>query len=149
MSGRQWMIRIPAPVRIRSINQSGDRRAAARDRKAWRETAYGRVMAAHIPTGLIRPRIQLEIRFTGRARRDNANYQSTIAKPIVDALGPERRSLVDGRMRISRGAGVIVDDSAGYLHCTDCPHIVIGDPVRADPRWPLGLVVLTIQEDPE
>jgi len=144
---RRWQIRIPAPHRIVSYNHDQGRGANAH-RKAWRDTAFARIGDGHVPTGLTRVRIDIEIRFPTAARRDEANYHPTVAKPIVDAIGPERRRrLSDGRTVLMRGRGIIADDSNKFVHCTDCPHITFGEPIgRADPRWPFGYVILTITD---
>lgn len=148
----RWVIRIPAPIQIHSVNgESG--RSVSRNRKTWRETAYGQIEqhrdprhASSIPTGLDRIRIDVEIRFPVPARRDEANYHN-IAKPIVDAIGPERRYVRQGVPVIGRGHGIVPDDSGRYMCCPDDPHITFGEPVgRNDPRWPYGLVMLTITD---
>lgn len=146
MTGRVWSVRIPAPIRMRSINGESSSRARSRDRKTWRETAYGRMQPCQIPKGLERIRIDLVLRFPSHARRDEANYHPTIAKPIVDAIGPGRSYWRDRVKVTGRGLGIIADDSSGFLHCPDCPHIRFGDPVPADPRWPFGLVEVTITD---
>lgn len=146
-ASKPWQLRIPAPHKILSYNQDQGKGARAH-RKAWRDTAYGRIRDAHVPTGLTRVRIDIEIRFPTAARRDESNYGPTVGKPCVDAVGPERRTkLADGSVRVARGMGVIPDDTSRYLCCTDDPHITFGDPIgRADPRWPFGYVILTITD---
>lgn len=147
VASKPWQVRIPAPHKILSYNQDQGKAKSAHKR-AWREGAYGRIQDAHLPKGLTRVRIDIEIRFPSVANRDEPNYHPTVAKPIVDALGPERRTrLGDGSIRLDRGYGVIANDNGQFMHCTDCPHITFGDPIgRADPRWPHGYVVLTITD---
>lgn len=144
MTARRWHIRIPASAKICSVNQE-EGPVARRNRKSWRRDAYDKIRDASIPTGLTRIRVDVEIRFPAAVRRDNSNYHN-IAKPIVDALGPERRTIRGQDVIVSKGHGIIADDSAKFLHCADCPHITFGDPVGADPRWPYGLVTLTVTD---
>lgn len=146
MTGRRWEIRIPAPIRILSFNQDQGRGARAH-RKVWRDEAHRLIGDARVPVGLDRIRIDINIRFPAAGRRDISNYHPTIAKPIVDAIGPQRVYVREGVTTIARGHGIIRDDTPQFLCCTDCPHITFGEPVgRDDPRWPYGLVVLTITD---
>lgn len=147
MTAGVWVVRIPAPIRIRSVNQRIQGRGDSAYRRLWRETAYAELVDAHVPQGLDRVRIDIQIRFRKPARRDTSNYHS-IAKPIVDACGPERRTRLPrgGGVAVARGHGVIADDTPRFLCCTDDPHITFGDPVGDDPRWPFGLVMLTITD---
>lgn len=149
MTGRLWVIRIPAPIQILSVNgESGP--AVSRNRKTWRTTAYYWIEqhCGHesIPTDLDRAQFDIEIRFPTAGRRDESNYNN-VAKPILDAAGPELRYMRQGKQVFGPGHGIVADDSGRYLHCSDCPHITFGEPVgRDDPRWPYGLVMLTITD---
>lgn len=147
MTGQVWYVRIPAPIRILSFNQDTGK-GARHNRRKWREAAYEAIRDAHVPVGLDRIRVDIEIRFPAAGHRDIPNYHPTVAKPIVDALGPERRTRTPaGPVVVAKGHGVIPDDTSAYLCCTDDPHIRFGLPVgRADPRWPFGLVMLTITD---
>lgn len=148
MSAAVYTVRIPAPVKMISINEERNThpRSAATMRKKWRQTAYGKLVAANFPRGLDRIRIDLELRFTSHGHRDIVNYHPTVGKPIVDAVGPERRFTRAGKPVVGLGRGVIIDDDPAHLGCGDDPHLRFGELVRADPRWPLGLVVLTITD---
>lgn len=146
MTGR-WEIRIPAPFKILSYNQDQKGGSSAR-RKKWRDEAYRRIEDERVPTGLTRIRLDIQIRFPAAADRDETNYHPTVGKPLTDACGPERRTkLGDGRVIVAKGHGIVRDDNSRYLHCSDDPHITFGIPVgRDDPRWPHGLVILTITD---
>lgn len=152
MTGRRWEIRIPAPIRIVSVNgESGH--AVSRNRKTWRETAFYWIgqhrdpnLVSSILTGLDRIRVDIEIRCPTSVRRDESNYNN-VCKPILDAIGPELRYMRQGKQVFGPGHGIIADDSGRFLHCSDCPHITFGAPTgRYDPRWPYGLVTVTITD---
>jgi len=140
---RTWTIEIPAPTPMQTSNRREHWTKISKRRKAWRETAYGRLAAAGLPKGLARIRIDVELRFTDRRRRDAPNYYSDVIKPCVDATAAEKRvKAKDGGYRVELGWGLIPDDTAEYLDLT-APRI--GQPV---PRiqYPFGLVVLTITD---
>lgn len=148
---RTWTITIPAPVRIVSANAEGDWRRGPNHR-AIRDTAYARIATSGIARGLTLVRVDLEIRFPrNAARRNETNYHPTVGKPVVDALGPERRYVISkgarkGQTVLERGYGVITDDTSPPLHCPDCPHIRFGAPTGRDPRRPFGELVLVVTD---
>lgn len=140
---RTWVVIIPAPEPMKSANKRENVHATARSRKAWRETAYGRIAQAKLPRGLARVRVDVELRFPTGRRRDASNFSAAVIKPCVDALTPEQRKRNDdGSLRVERGWGVVADDSAGYV---DLREPVIG-PQSTDPRCPYGLVVLRVTD---
>lgn len=139
---RTWTVAIPAPVPMKSSNERDNRWAVSRDRRAWRDSAFGRIALARLPKGLGRIRVEAELRFTSVRRRDAPNYYAEVIKPCVDALTPEKRVRTKNGFRVERGWGVVPDDNAEYL---DLAAPRIGDPVSKG-LHPHGLVVLTITE---
>lgn len=147
-SGR-WVftLRFPAPDKLVSANARLHWRAARPIAKTWREAVYTHARAAALPVGLVRVRIDIELRFPTGGRRDASNYY-TAMKPVVDAFGPERRQVVTkgpraGTTVVEVGHGLIPDDTAEYL---DGPYVRLG-PVAADKRrCPFGEVVVTITD---
>lgn len=141
---RTWTVVIPAPTPMQTSNRREHWSAISRRRRIWRETAYGRVALANLPTGLAKVRVDVKLRFTTNRRRDAPNYYSEVIKPCVDALGPARQVRFKGQIRTEPGWGLIPDDTAEYL---DLSPARIGDPVPKGSH-PHGLVVLTITEVP-
>lgn len=140
---RVWTLAIPAPVPMQTSNRREHWTKVYGRRRAWREAAYGRAALAKLPKGLARVRIDVELRFTTRRRRDAPNYYGDVIKPCVDALSPEKRvKAKSGGVRVERGWGLIPDDTAEFLDLT-APRI--GEPVPKG-LHPYGLVVLTITD---
>ncbi|MFB6392586.1 hypothetical protein [Polymorphospora lycopeni] len=139
---RTWTIAIPAPIRMKSANEREHHMVVAKDRRAWRETAYGWTALAKLPRGLRRIHVDVELRFTSAGRRDAHNYYSAVVKPCIDALTPEKRVKTKTGYRVERGWGVIPDDTAEYLDLS-APRI---GPVVPKGAHPYGLVVLTVTD---
>lgn len=139
---RVWTLAIPAPTPMQTSNRREHWTKVSKRRKQWREAAYWRAAAMRLPTGLTKVRIDVELRFTTRRRRDAPNYYSDVIKPIVDALGPQRKAKTKTGVRVEPGWGLIPDDTAEFLDLT-APRI--GDPVPKG-LHPYGLVVLTITD---
>lgn len=137
-----WTLTIPAPTPMQTSNRREHWRATARRRKQWREAAYLRAASMKLPHGLLKVRVDVELRFTTRRRRDAPNYYSDVIKPCIDAIGPQRRVRTQNGERIELGWGLIPDDTAEFLDLT-APRI--GEPVPAR-LHPYGLVLLTITD---
>ncbi|MEV1315325.1 hypothetical protein AB0J14_04490 [Micromonospora arborensis] len=141
---RTWTVAIPAPHPMKTVNRNEHWSAGSRRRRDWRETAYARIALADLPKGLVRIRVDVELRFTTNRRRDAPNYYGDVIKPCIDALSPEKRVKARGGngFRVERGWGVIPDDTAEFL---DLAAPKIG-PLVAKTLHPFGLVVLTITD---
>lgn len=146
-----WSITFPAPGPMLSINGDGKHwRVVSKHKRTLRDLMLGLARAHRLPTGLDRARVDIELRFPRGARRDTANYQPYMAKPLVDALGPGRTYTIrQGKRRGTvvdePGYGLLVGDDVAHLHCSDCPHIRFGTPVGApNPRLPYGEITVTI-----
>lgn len=119
-----WTLAIPAPGA--PLTPNGRLNAFARSRltKMWRDTTYQLAVAARLPKGLLRVRIDAVLRFATVRNRDIANYTDAV-KPIVDALGPPLVRI--GRKPVAAaGYSLIPDDTPEHL---DGPHVWFG-PVR-------------------
>jgi hypothetical protein len=142
---RWWVLTFPAPAPITSVNRRDHHWAVgAEQRRLWREAVYTYVRQARLPTGLTKVRIDIQLCFPTGARRDEANYHPTVAKPIVDALGPGRayRSRAARTGTVSEvGYGLIPDDTPAHL---DGPYITFGPPIGRNKGY--GRVTITITE---
>jgi crossover junction endodeoxyribonuclease RusA len=127
MTGRQWTLRIKAPVPWLNVNQRRDRRAQAGDVKEWRKAGRTFCQQARVPR-LAQAELTAVVRFPDdRVRRDAPNVYPSI-KAAVDGV-------VD--------AGVVADDNDSYITAL---HILPGDPIPARPYGPAGELLLTIRE---
>ena len=77
--------------------------------------------AARLPVGLVKVQIDLALHFPTAARHDAGNYYTTVAKPVVDAFGPQRDQTVKKGLRagtqvVEVGHGVVPDDTAEFLN---------------------------------
>jgi hypothetical protein len=81
-------------------------------------------------------RVEARLAFRRQIRRDPINWHPTV-KPCLDEL-----------VRL----GFLPDDSPGYLHCEDCPHLRVGPLLgRDDPalgRLTLHVTILDLLEAP-
>lgn len=144
---RRWVLEIRPPVPMRTTNSA--RRMhwgkTSAERREWRYVAIAAARAAHLPTDLRRVRIDIEVRFTDRLRRDAANLHDQVCKPIVDALGGPR-VVKDNKQptgfRMEPGYRLVPDDTPEHV---DGPHVTIGEPVDRR-RFPYGLAVVTITD---
>lgn len=140
---RTWTVAIPAPIPMKSANVRDHWRVVARERRKWREAAFGRIALARPPQGLARIRVEVVFHFNTNRRRDAPNYMESVIKPCVDAIGPEKRVRQDdGSFRVDRGWGVVPDDTAEFV---DLRPPTLGEPVPKG-LHPHGLVVLTITD---
>lgn len=151
MSGRVWVVEIPAPCEWPTSNKRErmHRMAFARLVKQWREAAYLAAVAAKLPKGLARVRIDGVARFRGHpAARDRLNL-APVVKAAVDGLGPQRvrktRNRKTGALKIHTavGYGLVPDDDDKHV---DGPYPTIGDPLPKAAYGPSGVLVLTITE---
>lgn len=146
MTARHWTLELRAPTPMRSTNafRRMHWRPISDDRRTWRQLACAEARRAKLPTGLSRVRIDAVLHFTDRRHRDEANHYDVL-KPIVDALGPERK-VRDAKQptgwRVEPGHGLIPDDTPAHL---DGPHLAIGEPVDRR-RFPFGRVTVTITD---
>lgn len=149
------MIRIqfPAPSKILSTNTAKGWREESTQRKRLRDLMYGIAAAHDLPTGWDRARIEVLIQHPRRSsKRDNANFHSLVAKPLVDALGQGRsytirQGKLKGTVVNELGWGLLVGDDAGHLCCEDCPHIRFGEPTGVkNTALPHGQITLTITD---
>lgn len=128
--GRSWTLHIPAPTASQRSKATGKIRAVPawltmNDRLHWRSVdkrkaqwrARARMAAAlaGLPMGVASvARIEARLHFRRLVRRDPINWHPTI-KPCIDELV---------------SLGFLPDDSPAYLHCEDCPHIRLAEPLR-------------------
>lgn len=137
----EWTITINAPDRWLTANDRSHRRVQAPIIAAWRRTSFQMALAAKLPKGLTRVRIEPTARFPGRSPvRDAPNLAPTV-KAAVDGLGPQDRGKTSkGMPWIAPGYGLVPDDSDQFV---DLAQTVIGErlPVRS---YTLGLLVLRI-----
>ncbi len=135
---RTWTLVIPAPARFLSLNNTkGHWSTRSEPARLWRESTYWLAVQAKLPRGLKKVHIAATFHFTDRRRRDAENLHATL-KPIIDALTPERRRIVQGQLKVSKGYGLIADDTPEYLSTS----LRIGGPISAK----VGFVELTITE---
>lgn len=150
-----WVLTINAPtITVRSKVTGKSNPAAGwltmNDRRYWRQKAAiaidwkdaTKVAATQVrmPVGIVRrARFDVVLRLGPTRRRDPINWHPT-AKAILDAL-------TNGTAK-HPGYGFLPDDSPGFLHCSDCPHLSIGEPVERKPFGPYGQVVVTITDLP-
>lgn len=146
---RCWVLTIPAPDRMLSVNQRLHYRARHALAESWRGALSVHAKAAKLPVGVGRVRIDVLLRFVdSRSDRDALNYYPFVVKPAVDGLGPEFFQVIKKGQRAGQtshqpGHGLIVDDTPAHL---DGPFIEIGP--KADDRrlCPFGQVVVTITD---
>lgn len=143
MSERVWRLAIAAPCLWLTANDRRHHLGQAPLVREWRGAAYLAAKAAHLPTGLLRVRIDVVAHFRGRPPvRDRANLSPTV-KAVVDGLGPARSYKWRGRQITSVGYGLIPDDSDKHL---DGPYLEIGAPLAAQAFGSVGELMLTITE---
>lgn len=149
--GRSWTLEIPAPAArqrskatraVRTIpawltmNDRLHWRSVDRRKTDWRASTRRAAAEVGLPMGLASvARFEARLRFRRRTRRDPINWHPTV-KPCIDELVE---------------LGLLPDDSPAYLHCQDCPHIRLGDPLdRDEPALGrLELVVTVLATRPE
>lgn len=135
---RSWTLVISAPARFLSLNNTrGHWTTRAEPARLWREATYWLAVQAKLPRGLSKVHIHATFHFTDRRKRDKDNLAPTL-KPIIDALTPERRRIVKGKLKVSKGYGLMPDDTPEYLTLD----WTIGDPVTTN----VGIVELHITE---
>lgn len=113
----EWQIKIPAaPCGWLNANKRRDRRVEARLRSEWRGHVYrcGWNERQRLPQGLDYVKVDLQFQVDSYRLRDNANLAPT-AKPIVDAFGPERKYLREGKPVHEQGLGVYVGDDPTHM----------------------------------
>lgn len=143
-----WRITFAAPERMLSSNTRLHWRVTSPIRKTWREAMYLHAVAAKLPKGLARVRIDVVLRMPTARRTDAPNFHHYVLKPLVDGLGPSREQVIRKGARAGQvvrevGYGLIADDTQQYV---DGPHPLIGEPARDRVRLPYGQVVLTITD---
>jgi hypothetical protein len=147
IAGRIWTLRIPAPAArqrskatkaVRTIpawltmNDRLHWRSVDRRKTEWRAATSRAADDAGLPMGFAAVvRFEARLHFRRLTRRDPINWHPTI-KPCIDEL-------------VERG--LLPDDSPAYLHCQDCPHIRLGDPLARDDEalGRLDLVVTVLE----
>lgn len=145
--GRSWTLYIPAPTARQRSKATGNVRAVPawltmNDRLHWRSVdrrkaewrARARLAAgeAGLPLGVAGlARLEARLHFRRPVRRDPINWHPTI-KPCIDELV---------------SLDFIPDDSPAYLHCEDCPHIRLAEPLGPgdDELGRLDLVVTILE----
>lgn len=136
---RTWTITVVAPCPWLTANDRRHHMAQAALVKRWRTLAAQQARFQHLPTGLVRVRIDAVAHFRGRAPvRDTDNLRPTL-KAVVDGLGPQRVT----PKGIAAGYGLIADDDDKHL---DGPYLVIGDKLPMSAYASAGELVLTITE---
>lgn len=144
MTGRQWTLTIPAPDKMFSANGGKPWQQTSAAKREWRAAAHTYGQKAKLPRGLGRIRVDITLSFTSpQARRDPPNYHPYVAKPIVDALGPNRLVRTKNGVRNEPGLLVVPDDGPKYV---DGPYITITDELVPKRQYPLGLAVVTITD---
>jgi hypothetical protein len=144
-----WRLTFPAPDKLMSVNTGKHWRQTGPVKKAWREAMFTYAGMAHLPKGLSRIRVDIELRFPTRGERDASNYHHYCGKPTVDALGRARLYQIQKGKRAGEwvnepGYGLIPDDNPKkFLHCEDCPHLRVSDELGAKP---FGTAVVTITD---
>jgi hypothetical protein len=104
----------------------------------WRTATTLVARSAGLPRSRVkRARFDVVLRFTRGNRRDPINWHPT-AKAVLDALtaGTAKHP----------GYGFLPDDAPQFLHCQDCPHLRIGEPLGVAPFGSLGQLVVTITD---
>jgi hypothetical protein len=145
---RRWILTFPAPAKMLSANSRPYWRTARANAKEWREAVYLHAKAAKLPTGLRKVRIDFVLRFPTAAKHDAGNYYTTVVKPAVDAVGPQRIQQVKkgaraGQTVVEVGHGLIRDDTPEFL---EGPFATVGPKVDDRKVFPFGQVVVTITD---
>lgn len=141
---------LAAPSRILSTNMRVGWRAEGKQRSTLRDLMYDIADAHQFPTGWARPRVEVVLQFPRAGKRDNANFQALVAKPLVDALGqPRTYTIRQGKRKgeevTDKGWGLLLGDDTDHLGCPDCPHIRFGAPVGVkNTALPFGRITVTV-----
>jgi hypothetical protein len=146
-----WTLAFPAPAPMLSVNGGKSHWATSKAKSLLRERMFVAAQQAHLPKGLSRVRIDVELRFPTNVKRDEPNYHNFVGKPLVDAIASPRRYQVTkgarrGQWVVEPGYEMIPDDTSRYRHCPDCPHITFGQPVGRVLRLPYGEIAVTITD---
>lgn len=143
-------IRFAAPAKIMSTNTRSGWRAEGNHRGMYRDLMFDIAGDHDLPTGWSKARIDVLLQFPRGGKRDNANFHALVAKPLVDALGPDRVYTIHqgkrkGEVVTDRGHGLLLGDDTDRLCCGDCPHIRFGDPTGVkNAALPFGQITVTV-----
>ncbi|MFG3710787.1 hypothetical protein [Micromonospora sp. NPDC047730] len=136
----RWQFELRAVHKMQSSNDNKHWSGTREARATWRAIAAKAADRLRMPKGLARIRVDIELVFPAKAKRDAPNYYQEIGKRIVDGLGPQR--IVRGKNpRIEPGHGVVVDDTAKQVHG---PNITISERLADTSTHPFGYAVVTV-----
>lgn len=112
-----------------SMNDRFHWRSTAARKKGWQAATRTAAEQVGLPMGYAaKARFEADLMFRRAVRRDPINWHPTV-KPCIDELV---------------SLGFLRDDTPQYLHCQDCPHLRLGDPLSAKDGFK-GLVVLKVE----
>lgn len=143
-------IRFPAPAKMLSTNTRNGWRAEGKQRSTYRDLMFDIAADNDLATGWAKARIDVLLQFPRGGKRDNANFHALVAKPLVDALGPELTYAIHqgerkGTTGVHKGWGLLLGDDTDHLCCGDCPHIRFGEPTGVkNTALPFGQITVTV-----